>query len=183
MRIIGGILRGKKLYTAKGRAIRPTADRIRESLFNILGNEVTGTCVCDLFAGTGALGIEALSRGARTVWFVEISTTAIRLIHRNLMGCERVESTRILRRDIRRGLRCLNVFPDGFDLFFMDPPYGKQLVSPTLDHLCRLDAVARDARIVIEHDAAEAVTWNASRLTLEDRRTYGKTHISFFRFV
>ncbi|MCG6893195.1 MAG: 16S rRNA (guanine(966)-N(2))-methyltransferase RsmD [Desulfobacteraceae bacterium] len=183
LRIIGGVLRGKKLHNIKGQSIRPTADRIRESLFNILAGTLSGTHVCDLFAGTGALGIEALSRGARTVWFVEKATVATRLIQRNLKECSLLENTRVWQRDIRRSLHFLNAFPGGFDLFFMDPPYGKQLVSPTLDQLCRLDAVAQDARIVVEHDVMDAVSWNASRLALEDRRLYGKTHISFFRFV
>lgn len=183
MRIIGGRLRGKRLHRPKGAAIRPTADRIRESVFNILAGDVAGSNVCDLFAGTGALGIESLSRGAETAWFVERSASAVRLIRQNLSACSLLEKARVRQWDIRRGLQCLREFPGGIGLVFLDPPYGRQLAAPALDELCRLETMAPGALAVVEHAGTETVDPKSPRWSLEDRRVYGKTHISFFRLV
>lgn len=131
MRIIAGTLRGRRLMAPRSQAIRPTADRARESLFNMLAHglmDFTGAHVADVFAGTGALGLEALSRGAAHVTFVDQNPSALELVRRNAEAFKVGEQVRILRADTRR-------LPDAshpMDLVFLDPPYGQGLLPPAL---------------------------------------------------
>jgi 16S rRNA (guanine966-N2)-methyltransferase len=178
MRVIGGELRGKKLHCLAGRDIRPTADRLREAIFNILGEEVRGARVLDLFAGTGALAIEALSRGARSAVLIDRSRAAVKLIRRNLAACRLDERTRVICWDIRRDLNCLSSRPCGFDLVFMDPPYGRDSVMPALDVLLASGVLAENACLVVEHAVDEAVAWRRG-LRLDDQRRYGRTRVTF----
>src|SRR3954467_1254264 len=134
MRIVGGRLRGRALAAPKSQAIRPTADRLRESLFNILihayGDPVTGARVLDLFAGTGALGLEAVSRGAAFVLFVDDGAEARALLRANVEALGLGGTTRIFRRDAPRLGAAHPVEP--FALVFLDPPYGRGLAAPAL---------------------------------------------------
>ncbi len=116
MRIISGRLKGRRLLTPTKGSLRPTSDRVKESMFNILGKEVEGKVVLDLFAGTGNLGIEALSRGAKKAIFVEKSREALRLIERNLSLCEMEDRSEILLKDVIQGLRILKQKRESFDL-------------------------------------------------------------------
>jgi 16S rRNA (guanine966-N2)-methyltransferase len=184
MRIVAGTLRGKKLHAPRGRLIRPTADRLRETVFNILGAPATGAAVVlDLFAGTGALGIEALSRGARLAVFVDNHREAVDLIQRNLNACRLENRGRILRWDIRQNLNGLRSLAPPFDLIFMDPPYGHGCIRPALANLRCAGVAAADARIVVEHAPAEAVDDVPTGYVLDERRRYGKTLVSFLRYV
>lgn len=178
LRIIAGDLRGCRLAAVPGVSTRPTADRTRESIFNILGNAVRGVRVLDLFAGTGAFGIEALSRGAATAVFVEIGRQALKVLNGNLATCRLEERARVIRWDARRNLNCLrqNVAP--FQLVFMDPPYQAGLVTPALHHLESARCLAPGARVVVEH-GDEVPVMDAALFAVEDRRRYGKTQVSF----
>ena len=135
LRIIGGELKGKKLYTIPGTLIRPTADRLRESIFNILSYLVKEAVVLDLFAGTGALGIEALSRGADSAVFIDNNKKALSVIERNIQSCAVDNRSQIIRWDIVKNLNCINSVDSKFNLVFMDPPYNKGMIKPTLNNL------------------------------------------------
>lgn len=179
MRIVGGALRGRRLRPIRGRTIRPTADRVRESLFNILGDSVRGARVLDLFAGTGALGIEALSRGAASAVFLDHYRAALSAVSENLAAFGLQKQARVIRWEIDRNLNCLRSLPPS-DLVFMDPPYDRNLVVPTLHRLQNNDLLTPAARIIVEHSPSEAVPETLESLTWTDQRRYGKTIISFF---
>ncbi len=181
MRIIGGYCGGRRLVSVKGSRVRPTADKHRESIFNIVSSEIKGSTVIDLFAGTGALGIEALSRGAEFAVFVDIFPGAVAAIAENLRVCSLENRGKIFRRDALKNLNCLDQF--AFDLVFLDPPYNMGAVVSALLNLEKRGCLANDALIVAEHSLGEPFGDNFESFKLADRRRYGKTIVSFFRFV
>jgi len=186
MRIIGGQFKGKKLHTFRGKDIRPTSDRLRESIFNILRNRVRNAIVLDLFAGTGALGIEALSRGAQSAVFIDNYKRAILLIQRNILACGLDNISIIHHWNIKKSLNCIRssgpTSGPVFDLIFMDPPYTKYMVKPTLDHLKYTQALAQNACIVVEHSMEECIPDVRPDFTCTDQRKYGKTFVSFLTY-
>ena len=182
MRIVGGTLRGRTLVSPRSDAIRPTADRLRETLFNILahgyGDPVTGARVLDLFAGTGALGLEACSRGAGFVLFVDDGAEARALLRANVEALGRGGVTRIFRRD---ATKLGPVHPlEPFTLAFLDPPYGKRLAEQALSAARAGGWLAPDALVVVEEaaDAAFAAPEGYEEL---ERRDYGDTELVFLR--
>lgn len=179
MRIISGISKGKRLMTQKGQALRPTADRVKESIFNILGEEVEGKVVLDLFAGTGNLGIEALSRGAKKALFVEKGRQALRLIQRNLLQCNMGDRSEILPKDVIRAIGILKQRGESFDLILMDPPYEKGLIQKTLFKLSSHRIYHQDSFLVIEHDRREPLPKIVEGWDLIRQRRIGDTIISF----
>ena len=183
MRIISGEFKGKKLASFKGNATRPTSDRVREALFNILGADIRNAAVLDLFAGTGALGLEALSRGASNAVFIDASASAIEVIQKNAAACKPENRARIMRWDIAKNLNCLQAGFAPFDLVFMDPPYNQNFIAPALNNLMEADVLNRSARIIIEHAASEAIPQDIPTLHLADQRIYGKTLVSFLSVV
>jgi len=156
--------------------IRPTADRLRESIFNIIGPRIRGKQVLDLFAGTGAMGIEALSRGAVHAVFIDNHPQALELIRRNISKVKAGERATVIPWDITRNLHCLR---DGSisDIIFMDPPYRRGLIPNTLNYLQAHTTGVR--MIVVEHDAKESLHDLPEGFLLEDQRRYGKTLVSF----
>lgn len=183
LRIISGNLKGKKIFTLPGNDVRPTADRLRESIFNILGSGVQNATVLDLFAGTGAFGIEALSRGAGFAAFIDMNQKAMELIKKNIRACNLGEKAQPLLWDIARNLDCLKSMPRLFDLVFLDPPYGQNLIPVALDHLCRLEKLKPDARIVIEHAIRDIIAPHLPGYDMVDQRKYGKTLITFLTYT
>lgn len=183
MRVIGGTLRGKTLSPLKGLKIRPTTDYLRESIFNILAGVAEGAVVLDLFAGTGSLGIEALSRGAATAVFVDNGSQAIKVLTRNIRACRLEGRSTILKRDIRRGLSFLKAIGHTFDLVFIDPPYSKGFAERSAHLLDRAEATSDGASIVIEHSRHEVLPERLGRFIRSDQRHYGKTLVSFYRPV
>jgi len=182
MRIIGGQFKGKKLFSFEGSTIRPTSDRLRESVFNILRNRVRKAVVLDLFAGTGALGIEALSRGAQSAVFIDNYKRAILLIRRNIQACS-LDNISIIRYwDIKKNLNCIRSSGAVFDLVFMDPPYDKCLIKTTLYHLQHTKALAPYACVVVEHSLKEDIPDPRLSFLCNDQRKYGNTIISFLTY-
>lgn len=158
--------------------VRPTSDRVRESVFGILGDRVIGARVLDLFAGVGALGLEALSRGAETAVFVDNHPDSLAAIRRNIQTLGLETSTRLVRRDLMRGLgNWTEETP--FDLVFLDPPYGKKLVERALTGVLRVGLVASGAWAVAEFATRDEVI-PPDDWTLTDRRQYGGTVVAFF---
>lgn len=183
MRIITGECKGKKLFSLPGTATRPTADRVRESVFNILAPDIVNTSVLDLFAGTGALGLEALSRGAAGAVFIDALPAAVKIIQKNVAACRMEARARVICWDIGKNLNCLQSGAQAFDLVFMDPPYNKNLVAPTLLKLMKQNVLTDGATVIIEHSAAETVPQDLAGLPLTDQRVYGKTLVSFLSAV
>ena len=135
MRVISGKLKGKRLFSLKGMDLRPTSDRVKEAIFDILQDCFQGQKVLDLFAGTGALGIEALSRGAKRAVFVEGSARSRTVLYKNLETCRLQEQAEVLSREVRAGIKIYAERGETFDLIFLDPPYGKGLARQTLQVL------------------------------------------------
>ena len=183
LRIIGGSLKGRKLCSVRGMKVRPTADRLRESIFNILSFRVQEAIVLDLFAGTGALGIEAISRGAEFAVFIDHSPAAVSVIARNTRLCKLDPQTKIMKWNIRNNLNCIQSHRPAFTLVFMDPPYNRELLRPALFNLQRSNALQENASLVIEHDAVEPFPEDLAAFELRDQRKYGKTLVSFLNYV
>lgn len=179
MRIISGTSKGRRLVTQRGLSLRPTSDRVKESIFNILGVEVEGKVVLDLFAGTGSLGIEALSRGAKKALFVEKGKQALRLIQRNLLQCGLERRSEILPKDVNRAIGILKQKGESFDLILMDPPYEKGLIQKTLLKLNLHRIHHEDSILVIEHDRREPLPKTVEGWNLIRQRGIGDTVISF----
>ena len=179
MRVISGISKGRRLVAPKNQAVRPTSDRVKESIFNILGDGVAGKAVLDLFAGTGNLGIEALSRGAKKALFVEKGRQALRLIQKNLSQLGMKGRSEILPRDVSRAIGILERRGEPFDLILMDPPYEKGLIQETLSKLYSHRIYHKDSILVIEHDRREPIPEVVDGWTLSRQRKIGNTLISF----
>lgn len=182
MRIISGSARGRKLFAPSGEETRPTADRIRESLFNILGPKVFDARVLDLFGGTGAMALEALSRGAAHAVIVDSAQDAIRVIQRNAQNVlkdDYASRVRILRTDYRSAIGSLN--GSTFDLVFLDPPY--RMVDAYADAIARLraaNALAEGCLILAEHAREREIALPAW-VEIVDTRSYGVTSVEFVR--
>jgi 16S rRNA (guanine966-N2)-methyltransferase len=184
MRIVGGRLRGRALAVPSSQTIRPTAERLREALFNILvhrhGDPVTGARVLDLFAGTGALGLEALSRGADFALFIDDAASARALIRENVAALGLGGVSRVFRRDAARLGEAQRLAP--FSLLFLDPPYGRGLAENALASARAGGWIATDALIVVE-EAAKAAFVAPTGLEELDRRTYDDTELIFMRAI
>ena len=183
MRIISGKFRGRKIKAVPGFSTRPTSDRLRETIFNIIARQVAGSVVLDLFSGTGAFGIEAISRGAKQVCLIDNSRAAIAIINQNLAICNISLQAKILKWDINKNLNCLRNLDTAFDLVFMDPPYAKGLVRPALINLCKSRSLLDKALIIIEHNGQETFKEPVSNFLLTDQKRYGKTLVSFFQYM
>jgi 16S rRNA (guanine966-N2)-methyltransferase len=176
MRVIGGALGGRRLEAPPGRATRPTSDRVREALFNVLG-DVSDAAVLDLYAGTGALGIEALSRGASRAVFVDNGRPAIAALRSNIEALGLAARSQVLALPVKRALGKLGG-AGPFDLVLVDPPYAS--LDEAAEVLARLAAItAPSARIVLEHASRDAPP-EPSPLVRTATRTYGDTALSFY---
>ena len=181
MRVIGGEDAGRRLKAFKGRDIRPTPDRVREALFASLGDKVRGARVLDLFAGTGALGIEALSRGAREAVFVESAATAAGLIRENLELLGRADQARVVRGKAHMAVR--GGLGGSFDLIFADPPYR---IDVKYLHGIFLSVVGKGLLepggvLVLESSSRREPLGPIRELKLVKRRVYGDTSIEFYQ--
>ncbi len=174
-RIIAGTARGRRLAAPKGQATRPTSDKVRGAVMNVLGQFFDGGAVLDLYAGTGALALEALSRGCARAVCVEADRAAAELVRRNAEACGFADRVEVRRGRVEDELGRL---PAGaFALAFVDPPYGEGPEAA----LARLDAVlVPGGRVVAEHDARRPLADRYGALALVDRRTYGSTGISIY---
>ena len=181
MRIIAGQYKGRKLTRIKGMKIRPTSDRIRESLFSILSQKIDNALVLDLFAGTGALGLEALSRGAAKSFFIDKSKESIKIINKNIELLNIKDRTEVLLHDASHIGFPTAFFKNRFDLIFMDPPYNKDLIANILGNVDLLNIMGDDSIIIAEHSIHENDFGKISDFDLFDKRSYGETLISFFK--
>jgi 16S rRNA (guanine966-N2)-methyltransferase len=181
LRVISGEARGRRLRTPADDIIRPTADRTKETLFQIIAAEVPEARVLDLFAGTGNLGIEALSRGARWVLFVDAAKEAVTIIRENLSLVNFDHRSEVWQEDVFSALARLKRIGDRFDLVFSDPPYEHQLVERPLHLLAHGDLIEENGLVVVEHHRNDPLSRRVATLRMSDERRFGDTVLSFFR--
>ncbi len=182
MRILGGTARGRKLATVKARGIRPTRDNVKESIFSMIQGHVEGRTVLDLFAGTGNLGLEALSQGAKKAIFVEKERTPLRALMKNRDLCGFRDKAEIISLDAEVALKVLRRRDEKVDLVFIDPPYGSGFVDQTLRFINAHDMVNKGGMIVVEHGPSESPAPQHGRLLLQKRKRHGDTVISIFQW-
>ena len=207
MRVIGGSAKGRRLSQFRGQDIRPTPDIVREALFNILGEEIINASFLDLFAGTGGVGIEALSRGARLVYLVDNSIKAKRIIYNNLKLCGFLSSRVYIPKDSALEKRGLvpsdNYTPPGFrfvrdnaikaihdletigakfDFIFIDPPYKSDLYEQTLNIISQSSLLNEEGIVIVEHFFKRVLKDRYGMLELNKTTRFGDTSLSFWRF-
>lgn len=185
LRIISGTARGKRLAEFSGERIRPTADRVREALFSILVSRfgsLNNLRVLDLFAGTGALALEALSRGAQSAVLVESHPESLRLMNNNITACRLEERATVVRGELPAALSKITG-QRPFDLIFIDPPYGQGLIPPVLAQIDRLGLLADSGVIIVETDTHDLLPATLGALQQTDRRIYGSTAVSLYERI
>jgi 16S rRNA (guanine966-N2)-methyltransferase len=181
MRVISGSAKGRRLVAPKGGAVRPTAGKVKESLFNILPRDFSGMRVLDLFAGSGNISIEALSRGAAEAVLVDASARSAAVIRENLRRLDLAERSQVWVLAAPRALRTLGQQAQVFDLIFIDPPYEQRLVGATLELIAKNNLLAVNGTVVAEHSRREPVNSEYGPLILNDQRRYGDTLLTFFK--
>ncbi len=183
MRIISGSARGKKLKEFKGNDIRPTSDRVREALFSSLQCRfglLSDLRVLDLYAGTGSLGLEALSRGANEACFVDLRPESCRILRDNIESCRFKERAKVINADACSAIESYRL-SGSFDIIFLDPPYSQDLVPRTLKTLADSKLVGDQTLIIAETEAKELLEALDTNWVLESSRKYGRTLIHFIR--
>ncbi len=175
-------MRGRRLASFKGLDIRPTSDRVREAIFDLLGHDFSGEKVLDLFAGTGSLGIEAISRGAAWALFIDHSPKAMELIGKNLKLCGLEAQGFALRKDLLRGFpRRHRLLEEKMDLVFVDPPYRKSMILPVLEGLSHLKILESPSTLVAQSEQREVLPPRVRSLQMVKSRIYGETRITLYR--
>ena len=181
MRIIGGIYRGRVLRTLRGQAVRPTGERLRESLFDVLGDSILGTVFVDCYAGSGAVGLEALSRGAAQVFLVEENEAAQRLIEQNLASLGSPHHAVLLRLSARRGLRRLEEQSVRARFCFLDPPYDSPRERErTLRCLANSPLVEPEGKVIVQHDRKDSPGESVGPWRRERVLAQGSNALSFY---
>lgn len=180
MRVISGTEKGTILYSLEGNATRPTLDRVKEALFNIIQMDLQQAYVLDLFSGSGALGIEAISRGAKKAVLCDKSKEAIGIIQKNLEKTHLLEKAIVIHDDYKEALHFLkDKFQ--FDFIFLDPPYAKDYVEDTVEKILQLDLLKKDGIIIIETDEEERILKKIenTNVNVYDLRKYGRVRLIF----
>lgn len=181
MRVIAGSQKGRRLMRPQGPDLRPTPDRVREALFSILGTRVVGARMLDLYAGTGAVGIEALSRGAQRVTFVESNPRSLRILRANLHRCGLTRMADIHACRVDGFLERDGPWDDLYDIVFADPPYDTNEGEMLLSSLAHGAIIMPDSLVVLEHFTKVMVPPQVARLLLLRQYRYGDTTLSVFR--
>ena len=181
MRVISGKARGTKLNTIDSSLTRPTLDRVKESLFNILQNDIEGSVILDLFAGSGAIAIEFLSRGARFAYICDKSYNACKIIKQNLEKTKLVESAMLLNKDYIKCLYELKNINEKIDIIFLDPPYEANLAVNAIKIIKELNILKEQGSIIIETDQPQRELENLFKLNIQvkDCRKYGRVSLIF----
>lgn len=178
MRVITGKARGVQLKTPEGMQTRPTTDRVKEALFSIIQFEIPGAKVLDLFGGTGQLGIEALSRGAKCATFVDAGEAPCKLIRENLKRTRLEGDARVVRSDY---LAYLSGCREQFDIIFLDPPYAEVFLENALKRITEIDILHSNGIIVTERPQGKELPWEYKGYTRSKDHKYGKTLITIYR--
>ena len=181
MRVVAGEFRGRKLECLDGIDIRPTLDRVKESLFNIIAIDVLEGDFLDLFSGSGAIGIEAISRGAKEVVFVDESIKSIKVLKNNLEKLKIDKNIEIFNDDCSMVVEKLFKEKRFFDIIFMDPPYSKGIVQALLKKININKILKEDGTIIVEHDIADILQQKEGDIALVRQKKYGSTMLSFYK--
>lgn len=179
VRVISGSARGLKLNTPGDDRVRPTTDRVKESMFNIVQDWVYDSQVLDLFAGSGALGIETLSRGASQAVFCDNSLDSIKIIKSNIEKARVVDRSQIVSGDFKRCLRDMEAKNQSFDMIFVDPPYYEGLFEEVLDTIRSCKILKKDGIVIVEHDAKRPIG-QVEGLEVYKEKKYGITMLTFY---
>ena len=184
MRITGGELNGRILGAIKGWNIRPTSSKVRQAVFNIIGNDISGFRVIDFFAGSGIMGIEALSRGAEWAMFVDNSDKSLSSIKKNLELCGFSKKGHLLKRDMSKGVPQHDKLKEGcIDFVFIDPPYGKDIIPGVLESIIESKIMAGDSYIVAESMKHDSLPDKVGDFFLVKTRLYGETKLDIYNKV
>lgn len=183
MRIISGIARSTKLYTIDGQDTRPTLDRVKEPLFSIISPYIENAQVLDLFAGSGALALEALSRGAKFAVLGDNSKTAITVIQKNIEKTHMQKKARVICKDFRQILEDLNIKKTIFDIIFLDPPYISCYDIIAIESIMEKNLLAQNGIIIVETDEEEKIEQikQIESITVKDIRKYGRVKLVFLK--
>lgn len=180
LRVISGKVRGLKLDTPKNDDVRPTTDRVKESLFNIINSYIMDSRVLDLFAGTGSLGIECLSRGASKCVFVDVSKESIKIVNSNIKKARVENESVVINADFKEAIKRLEG-KEKFDVIFMDPPYYKDMFVKALESVDNANLLDEDGIIMIEHDTKDSFPETIGRLIQSKSKKYGNTTLTFYK--
>lgn len=180
MRVVSGKLKGKSLKAVPGKSTRPTTDKVKEAIFNMIGPYFQGGLCLDLFAGSGGLGIEALSRGTDKVLFIDRDGKAIQTIYENLKQCNLEERAEVYRNESTRALKAIIKRELRFDYIFLDPPYAKQQLKETLEMIDKHQLLKDEGVIVCEHSSDVQIPAQIEGLVRIKQETYGIITISIY---
>lgn len=181
MRIIGGIYRGRRLRAVEGLAVRPTSDRLRETLFNIIAPRIEGSRFLDICAGSGAVAIEALSRGAGTATLIDNSRRACAAIEANLQTLGIKREAAVINRDAVAALKRLAEESKQFDIVFLDPPYASEIYDTLMHKIATTALLSNDAIVVVEHRAKTPPAAGYGELKLFREVKQGESAIAFYK--
>lgn len=179
---MAGTAKGKRISSPPGRTVRPTSSTVKEALFDILAPRLPGAVMCDLYAGTGNIGIEALSRGAQKVIFVERSPFSLTLLWRNLHRCGFVARAEVHRSDALRYLKRTQKKPSPCDIVFVDPPYSSPHLHDSVSLVAQDGILKKGGLVAVEHFHKHAFSLLPEGLVLIKNYTYGQTVLSLFRY-
>ena len=177
MRVIAGEYKGRRLASPADDRVRPTTDKAKEAIFSILTNEIYGSFVLDLFAGSGNLGLEALSRGAEHCWFADSSRDSLKLIRGNISYCKADERATVIPGDFRKVLSRLE---QQMDIILLDPPYGKNMIQECFELIEEYDLLAENGLIIAEHRRDEVLPEAFGKYQRIKERRYGTVVISIY---
>lgn len=182
MRIISGKARGTKLYTLDGTATRPTLDRVKESLFNIIQNDIEDSAVLDLFSGSGAIGLEFLSRGAKRAVLCDSSKDAIKIIKQNVQKTHFEEKVEVYNMEFTKLVERLQ--NQKFDIIYIDPPYATDFIKISLEKIIEYELVNENTKIIVETDDETRILNQIEKMDVEitDKRKYGRATIIFLKY-
>jgi len=181
LRVISGTARGRSLKPVPGMGTRPTTDKVKEALFSMIGPYFDGGCVLDLFAGTGGLGIEALSRGAEQAIFVDKDPKAVEVVKHNVQAAGVAEQSEVYRNDAKRAIKALTKRDISFELIFLDPPYRLKDADELLEGMWNDGLISEDATIVVEHDSKHEYPEEIGPLYVWKKTEYGEIGITVYR--
>ncbi len=182
MRIIAGTYKGFTLHSFTGKDIRPTPSKVREAIFDMLGFKVIESDFLDLFAGTGAIGIEALSRGAKSTTFVEVNQKAIELIKENLIKIHYNDFYTIIKKDYLQAIKMLDFQRRKYDIIFLDPPYSKNYILKSLKEIEKSHIIKKNSIVVVQHQINETVQNDFKKLICLKEKRYGKSRVTIFGY-
>ncbi|MEG0156799.1 MAG: 16S rRNA (guanine(966)-N(2))-methyltransferase RsmD [Anaerovoracaceae bacterium] len=177
MRIIAGDFKGRRLFTPADNSVRPTTDKVKEALFSIISPNIYDSVVCDLFAGTGNLGLEALSRGAKHCYFSDHAGESMKLIKENIAHCKAEEYATVIHGDFRRALDQIH---EPVDIFLLDPPYKNGILESAIEEISSKELLAEGGLIIAEHPKEETLPEELFGFRKQKEKRYGRVVLSIY---